>query len=80
MGPAAPDKAHGTGMQGLIGQNEPRLLLRRQAILHQRQIQVLVAAVQLVADNRMAEVSKVDADLVFAAGMGNEAEQGKRGW
>ena len=62
-------------MQGLIWQNKPGVLLRRQAIFDQRQIQVLVAAVQFIADDGMAEVGEVDADLMFAAGAGDEAKQ-----
>lgn len=67
-GPAAPDKAHGTGVQGLIRQNEPRPLLRCQAVFDQGQVQVFIAAVQFVANDGMAKVGKVKADLVFAAG------------
>ena len=77
---AAPEKAHGAGVKRLVRQNEPGKLLRRQAIFDQRQIQILVAAVKFVADDGMAEVGEVDADLMFAAGAGNEAKQRKRGW
>ena len=58
-------------------QNEPGALFIGQAIFDQRQIQILVAAVKFVADEGMAEVGEVNADLMFAAGAGNEAEKGK---
>lgn len=74
-GPAAPDQAHGAGMQRLMGQHEPRLLPGRQAVFDQRQVQVLVTAIQFVANNRMAEVREVDADLMFAAGVGSYAQK-----
>jgi len=57
-GPAAPREAHGAGVQGLVRQNKPRLLLRRQAVFDQRQVQVFIAAVKFVADNRMAEMAR----------------------
>ena len=57
-------------MKRLVRQNEPGKLLRRQAIFDQRQIQILVAAVKFVADDGMAEVGEVDADLMFAASAG----------
>jgi hypothetical protein len=56
-------------------QNEPGALFRRQAIFDQRQIQILVAAVEFVADDGMAEVGEVDADLMFAAGAGDDPKQ-----
>ena len=65
-------------MQSLMRQNEPKSLLRCQAVLHQRQIQVLVAAVNLVANDGMAEVREVDAELVLAASARDEAKEGKR--
>ena len=70
-GLAAPGEPDGAGVQSVIRQNEPGALLRRQAIFDQRQIQILIAAVELVADEGMAEVGEVDADLMFAAGAGN---------
>jgi hypothetical protein len=36
--PATPEKAHGAGVKGLMRQNEPGTLLRRQAVFDQRQI------------------------------------------
>ena len=74
-GPAAPGETDGAGVQGVMRQNEAGALFIGQAIFDQRQIQILVAAVEFVADDGMAEVGEVDADLMFAAGAGNEAKQ-----
>ena len=74
-GLAAPGEADGAGVKRLVRQNEPGQLLRRQAIFDQRQIQILVAAVKFVADDGMAEVGEVNADLMFAAGAGNYSKQ-----
>ena len=78
--PAAPGETDGAGVQGVIRQNEPGALCGGQTILDERQIQILVAAVEFVADDGMAKVGEVDADLVLATGAGDEAKQGKRGW
>ena len=78
--PAAPGETKGAGVQGVMRQNEPGALLIGQAIFDQRQIQILVAAVEFIADDGMAEVGEVDADLVLATGAGNEAKEGKREW
>ncbi len=67
-------------MKGVVFKNQPGALLLRQPVLDQGEIQILVATVKFVADNRMTKVRKVDADLMFAAGAGFEAEQGERGW
>ena len=64
-------------MQCVVFKNQPAALFRRQAVLNKRQIQVLVTAVKFVADDRMAEMRKVDADLMFATGARFYAEQGE---
>jgi hypothetical protein len=69
--PAAPSETHGAGVQGVMRQHEPGALLRRQTVLDQRQIQILVATVEFIADDGMAEMGEVDADLMFAAGAGD---------
>lgn len=63
-------------MQRLVGQNEPGPLLRRQAVFNERQVQVFVAAIQLVANNRVAEMGEVKADLVLAAGVRSYSQEG----
>ena len=64
-------------MQGVIGQNELLLLLVSEPAFHQRQIQIRVTAVNFIAHDGMAEMRQVDADLVFAAGARQDAEQRK---
>ena len=64
-------------MESLMRKKEPRLLLGRQAVFHQGQVQVFIAAVQFVADNRMAEVREMNADLVFPAGVGGYTQERK---
>jgi hypothetical protein len=49
-----------------------------QAVLREGQIAVFVAAVELVANNRVTQVCEVDADLVFASGVRDDAD--KREW
>jgi hypothetical protein len=62
-------------MQRVVFKNQCGALRIRQTTLDQGQIQILVAAVEFVADNRMANVRKVDAYLMFAAGARFDAEQ-----
>jgi len=62
-------------VKGLVRQNEPGQLLRCQAIFDQRQIQILVATVKFVADDGMAEVGEVNADLMFATGAGSHPQK-----
>ena len=76
-GPAPPDESQGAGVQRLMRQNEPGTLLIGQAVFDQRQIQVLVAAIELVADDGVAEVGKVEADLMFATGAGGYSQKRK---
>ena len=54
-------------MQSLIRQDQPRSLFLRQSVLDQRQIQIFVAAINLVPDDGMPNVREVDADLMLAA-------------
>jgi hypothetical protein len=48
--------------------DQPCSLLVREPVLHQGKIQVLVATVEFVANDRMPDVRKVNADLMLAAG------------
>lgn len=75
--PTFPHKPDRTRMQRVVRQDELRSLLVGQPILNQRQVQILVASVNLVADDRMTEMRKVDANLVFSSGAGHDAEQGE---
>jgi hypothetical protein len=66
---AAPKEFHRAGVEGLVFKNQFRALLRRQAVLDERHIYILVAAVKFVANDGMADVREVDADLMLATGM-----------
>jgi hypothetical protein len=61
----------------MIFQNQFCTLLFCQPIFNERQIQIFIAAVKLVADNWMAEVREMDSDLVFAPGARDDLQQGK---
>src|SRR5437867_10253934 len=54
----APHEAHGARVQRVVRQQQPLPPLRREAILHQRQIMLLVIAVKFVADDWVAEMGE----------------------
>ena len=58
-------------MERVVFKDQPGALRVRQPVFDKGEIQVLVAAIKLVADDGMAEVREVDADLVLAAGAGS---------
>ncbi len=60
--------------------NQSGALRGSEPSFNEGQITILVTAVNFVADNRMAEVGEVDAELVLAAGARQQTEQGKRRW
>jgi len=64
-------------VEGLVFKNQFSPLRAGQTVLCERQITILVAAVKLVADDGMAEVREVDADLMLAAGAGAQTDQRK---
>jgi len=76
-GPAAPNETNGAGVQGVMRQNEPGALFPGQAIFDQCQIQILVAAVNFIADDGVAKMGEMNADLMFAAGAGNYPQERK---
>ncbi len=55
-------------MERMNWQQESGTLLVGQSPLNQGQIQILVTAIQFVADDRMPQVREMDADLVLATG------------
>ena len=72
---STPNESHGPRVQGVIGQDEPGFLFSRQSILDKRQVQIFIAAVKFVADNGMADVGEVNANLVFAPGAWHHTQQ-----
>lgn len=49
----------------------------REAILHQREIHVFIAAVDFIADDRMTEMCEVNANLMFASSEETDAQEGE---
>ena len=74
-----PRKRKPSGVQGVIRQDEFFPLCVGQPAFDEGEIQIHVAAINLVADDRMTEVREVDADLMFAAGVRTNTEQRKSG-
>lgn len=56
-------------MKGMVVEDQPCALRIGKTVLRERQIAVFVMAVKFIADNGMAKVGKVDAELMFAAGV-----------
>ena len=73
----APFQADRIGMERVIRQYQLPTLIVGQAILSQRQIQILIPAVKLVADDGMAHCGQVDADLVFPSRFGTHPQEGE---
>lgn len=63
-----PGKRERLRVKGVIRQEQRGALLIAQAAFHEVQVMVLIAAVELVAHDGMAEVREVDANLVLASG------------
>lgn len=64
-------------MEGMIFENQPRVVGIGQAVLCKRQVAAFVAAVKLVADNWIANMREMYADLMFAAGVRDNPKQRK---
>ena len=75
--PVLPPEGHNGCVQRVMRENQSLALLCRQTIFDQCEICVLVAAVDLVAHNRMTEVRKVNAELVFATRARRDSQQGE---
>ena len=71
----APSETHSAGVEGVVFKNQSRALRVRQAVLDERQIQILVTAVKFVADDGVADVREVNADLMFTPGSRNDSQQ-----
>jgi hypothetical protein len=61
----------------MMGKPQGDLLLRPQPALNQRQVKVFVRSINLVADNGMAHMSEMDANLVLPARSGNDSNDRK---
>jgi len=63
---AAPLEANFARVQSVVRQDKPLPLLRRQPVLHQGQVEVLVTSIQFVSYDRMADMRQMNPDLVLA--------------
>jgi hypothetical protein len=62
-------------MQRVMRKDQAAALLLRKPILYQSQVQILVASVQFIADDRVSDVRQVNANLVLAASPRPHAQQ-----
>ena len=74
---AAPLEADAGGVEGLVVEDELGALRRGEPVFDEGEVAVFVGAVDLIADDGVAGVGKVDADLVFATGLRADVEEGK---
>ena len=64
-------------VQRLVGEVQATLLFRGQPPLDEVEVQGIVAAVDLVAHQRMADVGHMDPDLVLASGVHPDTDDGE---
>ena len=62
----------------MMGQDQPFSLLWRQPVFNEGQVQVLITSVNFVSHDRMANVGKVDSNLVFSSRLWSYAQHRKR--
>jgi hypothetical protein len=74
---ATPGEPHVAGVEGVVGENQTLSLLGGQAVFYQRQVEVFIAAIELVSDDRVADMGQVDADLMLAASAGMKTQKGE---
>ena len=75
--PPAPFKGEASGMKGVVGQDELFALGSGEPAFDKGEIQIRFATINFVADDGMAEVGEMEAELMFAAGERLEAQKGK---
>ncbi len=71
-------KTNLAGMQRVVREDQLPALGRSKSILDEGEIQILVPAVELVANDGMADVREVNANLVFAAGVRTDPQERER--
>ncbi len=72
VGAFAPGELEADGVEGVVGEEKAGALLVGEAAFDEGEIEVGVATVNFIADDGMAKMGEVDADLVFAAGAGEQ--------
>ena len=70
--PGEPDFA---GVERVVRKNELLLLIGGQTVLHQGEIEIFVAPIKFVANDRMANVGQVNAKLMLAASVRAKAQE-----
>ena len=75
--PFPPTKANLHGVKSLVFQNKLPTLFIRQPVLDKGQVQVFVAAVEFVANDRVPDVREMNTDLVLPASPRPNIEQRK---
>ena len=63
------------GMKTVIFRNKPGLLFGSQTALHKPKIQILVSPVNFISDDRMTNVTEMNADLVLSASEQNNSKE-----
>ena len=64
-------------MERLARQNQTAPILIRQPVVHQGEIEIFVGSIELFADERMADVSEVNPNLMLAARLRLNLQQGE---
>ena len=59
----------------MVGEDELGALLGGEPVFDEGEVAVFVGAVDFIADDGVAGVGKMDADLVFAAGLRADVEE-----
>ena len=72
---AAPLEADAGGVEGLVGKDELGALLGGETIFDEGEVAIFVGAGDFIADDGVAGVGQMDADLVFAAGVRTDVEE-----
>ena len=75
---SSPFEFHFGGVQGVVGEDKALALFGGQPVFDEVEIKIFISAVKFVADDGMAEVGQMDANLVFAASVRADPQQGGR--
>ena len=73
----APDKSQFGRVQSMVRQYQPLTLLICQPIFNQRKVQIFISSIQFITHDWMAEMRQMDSDLVLAACVWLNAQEGE---
>jgi hypothetical protein len=71
----APGKLKSPGVESVVRKDEALALGVGEPVLHEGEIQIRVATVNLVPHDGMADMGEVESDLMFAASEGAKSKQ-----